>query len=150
MSHRNPIILDITKQNNRLAGAILFECFDGERLAVLLGSTTECGVGFALASVSDTKNFGELQALFNPQTAGTTINLEHQRVRIDMSPPVRGGVKYYLVDMILETLHRGPSTFKTILETDPGPRKLPGGRFLNAVEALFRGFRTSKPPLKSP
>ena len=49
---RGPYTFKISRGNNRLAAALLLERIDGERLGILLGSTTDFGVGFEAASIS--------------------------------------------------------------------------------------------------
>lgn len=97
----------ICKEPGRLAGALLLEHTDGEILVILLGSTTEFGVGFEAASLSDIGCFelSKFQKSFNPRSLGTNIVLENHQVRVNAEPWIIEGVKYYLVDIVVEAIY---------------------------------------------
>ncbi len=73
---------------------LLEEGFVEPREVADLGSITELGVGFAAASLSNTKDFEELQRSFNRQALGTKIFLEGHRVPVDAEPLIHKGAKY--------------------------------------------------------
>ncbi|MCJ1361134.1 hypothetical protein MMC16_000231 [Acarospora aff. strigata] len=103
---RMPSTLKISKEAGRLAGALLLERTDGERLVILLGSTTGFGVGFDVASVSsDIGSFKELQESFKPQAPGTNMVLENHQVRVNAEPRIHSGAKYYMVDIVVDAIY---------------------------------------------
>lgn len=90
-----------------MAGALLLERIDSERLVILLGSTTEFEVGFEAASLFDMGSFEleKFQKSFNPRASGTNIVLENHRVRVSVEPWIIEGVKYYMVDIAVEAIY---------------------------------------------
>lgn len=97
----------INKVAGRLAGALLLERIDGERLVILLGSTTEFGVGFEAASLFDIECFDleEFKKSFNPRALGTNVVLENHQVRVSGETWIIEGVKYYMVDIVVEAIY---------------------------------------------
>lgn len=97
----------IIKKAGQLAGALLLERIDGERLVILLGSTTDFEVGFEAASLSDMGSFDleNFQKSFNPRKSGSTLVLENHRVRVSAEPWIIEGVKYYMVEIAVEAIY---------------------------------------------
>ncbi|MCJ1458501.1 hypothetical protein MMC28_008874 [Mycoblastus sanguinarius] len=139
----------ISKESSRLAGALLLERIDGERLVILLGSTTDFGVGFEVASMFDIENFEKLQKSFNPQTPGTNMVLKDHQVRINTHPRIHGRVKYYMVDIVVEAIYHAPNPIDVIREIIPGLQNQSEECPPNAVETFSRGFGKFKLPFKS-
>jgi len=137
---------NISKGNNRLAAALLFEYIDGDKLVVMLGSTMDFGVGFDVIVKSGNETLEELQNLFNPRPSGTNIVLENDQVRVHTEPRIYSGIKYYMVDIVLETLYR-PNQLDKIKNIVPGlstEEPLP-----DVVGPPSRGFWRLKVPFRS-
>ena len=117
---RTPCTFKISKGNCQLAGVLLLERYDDERLAILLGSRTDFGVGFAAASMSDVGSLEELQKSFNPQAPGTDVVLGGHKVRVDVEERVHQGAKYYMVDIIVEALFHSPNPIDVVRGMIPG------------------------------
>ena len=122
----------INKGAGRLAGALLLERIDGERLVILLGSTTEFGVGFEAASLFDIERFDleKFQKSFNPRALGTNIVLENHQVRVSAETRIIEGVKYYMVDIIVEAIYHSTNPINVIdVITETPSRDLKKFRF---------------------
>ena len=130
----------ISKENGRLAGALLFERIDGERLIVLLGSTTDFGIGFEVASASDIENYVELKESFNPQPPGNVMALKNHQVRVNAEPRVHAGVKYYMVDIVIEAIYHARNPIGLIKEIMPGQQSQSDQRPPNTTVNPSRGF----------
>lgn len=65
-----PLSFKISAKAGQLAGALLFEQADGERLIIMLGSSTDGKIGFGVTAESANEG-EELQRLFRPQSLGT-------------------------------------------------------------------------------
>lgn len=127
----------IIKKAGRLAGALLLERIDSERLVILLGSTTEFEVGFEASSLFDMGSFEleNFQKSFNPRASGTNIVLENHRVRVSAEPWIIEGVKYYMVDIAVEAIyHSKPIDVVDVIDV--------------IAETSFRGFKKFKFPFK--
>ena len=85
----------IIKSAGQLAGALLFERHDGEKLVVLLGSMADFTIGFDVASLSNIESIDLLQNRFKPQAPGANMVLENHQVRI-------------MIGDIMPTLQRRP------------------------------------------
>ncbi len=125
----------INKVAGRLAGALLLERIDGERLVILLGSTTEFGVGFEAASLFDTEclDLEKFKKSFNPRALGTNIVLENHQVRVSAETWIIEGVKYYMVDIVVEAIYH-PTNPIDVIEV--------------IAETSSRGFRKFRFPSK--
>lgn len=145
---RMPSTLKISKEAGRLAGALLLERNDGERLVILLGSTTDFGVGFEVVSMSDIESVEELQRAFNPRVPGTNLVLEHHQVRVYAEPRIHAGAKYYMVDIVIEPIYHSPNPIEVIKEIIPRLQGLPDERPPNAIVTSSRGFGKFKLPFK--
>lgn len=113
----------IIKKAGRLAGALLLERIDGEKLVILLGSTTEFEVGFEAASLFDMGSFDleKFQKSFNPRASGTNIVLENHRVRVSAESWIIEGVKYYMVDIAVEAIyHSKPNDVIEVIDVITG------------------------------
>src|SRR5271168_4165659 len=95
----------IIKSASQLAGALLFERHDGEKLVVLLGSMADFTVGFDVASLSDIDSIDLLRNRFKPQAPGANMVLENHQVRISAEPRIHERVKYYMVDITVEAIY---------------------------------------------
>jgi Heterokaryon incompatibility protein (HET) len=98
----------INKGSNLLAGALLLERKDGQRLIIMFGSRTGFEVGFDVAAKSSIIS-KELQNSFSPHAAGVWMFLEHHQVRAETEVQIHSGVKYYLVDFFVEPVYRPES-----------------------------------------
>lgn len=109
-------VFRINKVAGRLAGALLLERIDGERLVILLGSTTEFGVGFEAASLFDIECFDleKFTKSFNPRALGTNIVLENHQVRVSAETRIIEGVKYYMVDIVVEAIYHSTNPIDMI------------------------------------
>lgn len=140
----------ITKGNRRLAGALLLERVDGERLVILLGSTTDFAVGFQVLALSNIDSPEELQRAFNPQVPGTNLALENHQVRVNADPRVYAGVKCYMVDIVVEGLYHERNPIEMIKEILPVLQGQPNGRPPNAGETPSRSMGKLKLPWGRP
>lgn len=124
----------ISKEAGRLAGALILERTDGERLVILLGSTTEFEVGFEATSLCDIGyfDFEKFQKSFNPRAPGTNIVLENHQVRVNATPRIDSRTKYYMVDIFVEAIYHHPRDPIDVI-----------------TETTSRGFRKFLHPFKS-
>ncbi|CAM1506123.1 Fc.00g057640.m01.CDS01 [Cosmosporella sp. VM-42] len=139
---RMPLAFKYRKGIGQLSGAILFSRLDDdERVMVLIGSMDGFKVGFqaieleagqyparfprlgaVIAGEQRNMPFDVLQTMFKPGPVGRDVELEHNRVRVDIESTVRvdtkttvraegetsiaKGAKYLLVDILMEPIHR--------------------------------------------
>ena len=143
----HPRTFEISKGGSSLAGALEFKRNDGERLVILLGSTTDFGVGFQVASVSDITEYEQLKRSFCPQEAGTTVDTGAHIVRVTFDPQIHHGVKYYMVDIFVEAIYPEASPIELIREIIIGPPK--DERPPNAITTPSRGLGNLRFPFRS-
>lgn len=136
----------IIKSAGQLAGALLFERHDGEKLVVLLGSMADFTIGFDVASLSDIESIDFLQNRFKPQAPGANMVLENHQVRISAEPRIHERVKYYMVDIIVEAIYHPLNPIDVI--RDIIPTLQPDERPHQARVTSTRGFRRFKNALK--
>ncbi len=146
-----PSTFKISKENNRLSGALELERKDGERLVILLGSASDFGVGFDAVSMSDFENIKDLQGSFTPHAPGTNLVLKNHQVRIAADPWIHSGAKYYMVDFFIDAIyHPDPiNLFKEIMPglhghlDGPPPDAVKGSpsRPFEKLKSLFRTAR---------
>ena len=152
-SQRWPLALElhtfkISREPRQLAGVVLLERDDGERLAILLGSKEEFGVGFGVASISDITDYGQLQRSFSPQEAGTNMVLRHHQVRVSVDPQIHHGAKYYMVDIAVQAIYHDANPIDVITEIIPGLQR--HERPPNAIKDFSRGLGKLKSLFRSP
>ena len=155
----NPRTFEISKGGSNLAGALLLERHDGERLVILLGSTTDFGVGFQVPSVSDITvsditDYEELKRSFRPQKAGRPVVMKYHEVRVSFDPQIHHGVKYYMVDIFVEAIYPEANPIDVIRDTifglpnherPPNAMKTPSRGF-GKLRFPFRSLRNQEPP----
>lgn len=139
----------ISKGAGQLAGALLFERHDGERLVILLGSMADFTVGFDVASLSDMESMDLLQKSFRPRAPGANMVLENHEVRVNAEPQIHEGGKYYMVDIFVEAIYPSPSPIDLIQDIIPSLTKQPDERANNARVTPTRGFGRIKSALKN-
>ena len=144
---KGPYVFKINKGDRRLAGALLLESIDEERFVILLGSTASLDVGFAILPMQAIEDMEQLQNLFHPQPPGTNMTLENHQVRVNVDPQIHAGVKYYMLDIVVELLYRIPQPIRMIQEIIPGLQS--GDQQANVIENSSRGFGKLKLPWKS-
>ena len=144
---KTPRTFEISKGGTNLAGALSLERDDGKRLVILIGSTTEFGVGFEVAPISDIPDYEQLKRSFRPQEAGTTVVMEDHKVRVTFDPQIHHGVKYYMVDIFVEAIYHEPNPIAVIREMMIGPPN--HERPPNAIKTPSRGFEKLKSPFRS-
>ena len=130
----------ISKGAGQLAGALLFERHDGEKLVILLGSMADFTIGFDIASLSDIENFNLLQMNFTPQAPGSNMVLENHKVRINAEPQLYKAAKYYMVDLAVEAIYHSWNPTNPIIDINPALQKQPDERPHNARLTPNRGF----------
>lgn len=142
----------ISKGSSRLAVTLLLERHDHERLVIMLGSTTDFGVGFEVASMSDDTNLKELQEAFRPKAPGTRMDVRNHQVRVSVDPQIHNGNKYYMVDIDVEAIYRAPNVIDVIRDINiiPGLQSQSDGRPPNAIVTSSRRFGKFKLPFRSP
>jgi hypothetical protein len=106
----------ISPAAGQLAGTILFERHDGKKLLVLLGSLADFTVGFDAVEVTGFYQWPELQALFIPQVPGTNIVLKDHQVRVTAEQRVQDGIKYYMVDIVIEAIYYALNPIDMIMD----------------------------------
>ena len=131
-----------------LAGALLFERHDGERLAVLLGSMDSFTVGFDVASKAELDSIEVLQKNFNPRPPGTNMVLDNHQVRVSAEPRIHEGAKFYLVDITIEPIYHSLNPVDLIMDMVPALQNEPDERPHNARLAPSRGFERIKSVFK--
>ena len=132
-----------------MAGALLLERTDDERLVIMLGSSTNFEVGFDVASISNIENLQELQRSFNPQTPGTEMVLKNHQVCVNADPQIHHGAKNYMVDIVVEALYDAPNLIDMIRGIIPGLQSQPDERPPNSMVIPSRGIRKFKHSFKS-
>ena len=70
---QGPYVFKINKASRRLAGVMVLERHDGQRVAVMLGSRDLLEVGFDATAVSDPESFDMMQAMYRPKPSGKQI-----------------------------------------------------------------------------
>ena len=147
---RRPCTFTINKGSSRLAVILLLERHDNEKLIIMLGSTTDFGVGFEVASMSDDSDLKELQESFRPQAPGTHMVMRNHQVRVSVDPQIHNGNKYYMVDIDVEAIYHAPNPIDVIREIIPGLQSQSDGRPPNAIPTSSRRFGKFKLPFRSP
>lgn len=103
-----PLAFPVAKGVTQLSAALLFRCIDGEKVIVMLGSTNDFGIGFAVAAMPQhTRLSIDSDFLqFDPHPLGSYQVVQDHRVRVDAYPYIESGVKYYMVDVMLEAIEQ--------------------------------------------
>lgn len=147
-----PRTFEITKGGSNLAAALLLERHDGERLVILLGSTTDFGVGFQVPSISDITisditDYEQLKGSFRPQKAGKPVVMKYHEVSVRFDPQIHHGVKYYMVDISVKAIYPKVNPIDVIRDSIIGPptHEPPP----NAAKTPSRGFGKLKFPFRS-
>ena len=138
----------IQKRARQLAGAILFERHDGESLVVLLGSMEDFTVGFDAVALSSVVNFDILQEAFKPRPPNTNMCLKDHQVRISTEQQAHEGVKYYVVDIVIEAIYHSLNPIDMVKDLMPALQNDTGERRHNARTLPYRGFGRLKDALK--
>ncbi|MCJ1233245.1 hypothetical protein MMC14_001200 [Varicellaria rhodocarpa] len=124
---RMPFTFKIAKGTSQLAGALVLERQDGEKLVIMLGSM-DFEVAFDAAPTAECEKFKEpignllfedLAKLFNPQKPGIYMDLENHRVRVSSETQVHLGVKYYIVDVLVEAIYKPQNPLEMLLPQLP-------------------------------
>lgn len=109
---RFPVAFRLPKGEGQVAAAIIFERNDGERLAVLVGSTGGFRVAFGATKIESqgksgakTPSFEALASDFQPLSAGR-FDSDFHSVRASATPVVKDSWKYYLIDIGVEDVGR--------------------------------------------
>ena len=147
-SDRIQTTFKITKRAGQLAGAILFERHDGEKLVIALGSMADFTVGFDAVAFSDVGNWDLLQKEFNPRPVNINMGLKDHQVRIHTDQQIHEGTKYYMVDIVIEAIYHSLNPIDLILDFVPALQNDPNERPHNARIAPSRGFGKLKSALK--
>ena len=144
---RKPLTFKIDLRSDRLAGMLLLERDDHERLAILLGSTSDFGVGFQAIPMSDDQVLDDVHAPFRPQPPEKLMHLPDHRVRVSAHPQIHNGAKYYMVNLEVEAIYHAPNPLNIIRELIPGEQSREHARNENVSRGLrfkfpFRSSRT--------
>ena len=124
----------IQKRRNRLVGALLVEHKDGARLIIKFGSSNPFEIGFDITSdVSEFETFEELQNTFRPKPAGMDMVVRDHRVRIDATPRVHSSDKYYILDIVVESLHHESDSTADAVDIKPNKTSPVNERPTNAI-----------------
>lgn len=103
-------IFQISKGVTQMAGAVVFQRIDGERIIVVLGSTADFGIAFDVAAIEPGDDVpSELALLFSPKAMGTYMIIRDHRVRVDAETQIHGSTKIYMVDVVVETIEETPN-----------------------------------------
>ena len=147
---RMPYTFKISRGSNRLAGVLLLKRVDDEKFAIMLGSTTDFGVGFDVAPMPDDENLERLQDSFNPRPPGTDMVLKNHQVRVNVQEQVYQGAKYYMVDLNVKALYQPLNPIDVIRDIVPGLQSQSDERPPNAAVTFSRGFGLFERPFRSP
>jgi hypothetical protein len=142
---KKPLTFKINKGTNRLAAALLLGRHDGEKLLVMLGSTADFGVAYDIAAMPEIQSFSRLERSFNPHAPGTWMALEDHRVRVETESRIHSGVKYYMVDVVVEPIYHPQNPIDTIVDLLQGQSD---EHPLNATVHHSGPFWKSKLPFK--
>jgi hypothetical protein len=99
-----PSTFNIKKGSSHLAGTLLLERADKEKLVIMLGSTADLGVDCDAVAISEWEGFEKLEESFRPQAPGTYMDLYKHRVRVDAELQIHSGAEYYLVDIFVQAI----------------------------------------------
>ena len=146
---RGPSTFRISKGDCQLAGVLLLERSDGERLGILLGSRTDFEVGFEAASMSDVGSLEELQRSFDPQAPGTDLLLKDHKVRVNVEEQVHRSAKYYMVDITVEAVLHAPNAMDVVRGVIPGLLGVQSPQNARPPVAISRPLRKFKLPFTS-
>ena len=124
-SRRSPLVFNISKGSRELAGTLLIEDAHGWRFAILLGSTSDLGIGFEAIHGPDLEDLEHLVSMFSPQAPGANMGLGFCQVRVNATPQVYSEVKYYMVDIVVESYHRAMDPITLIKDLIPGHQSPP-------------------------
>ncbi|RMY97404.1 hypothetical protein D0862_08084 [Hortaea werneckii] len=101
---RVPLLFKMNKQAHSLAAVIIVRrLYDGENFVLMLGTSSEFEVGFGVCEVPDDDG-KNVECLFNPQPAGSTMRLLHHTLRVKVEERVSAGMKLYFLDLELQAL----------------------------------------------
>ena len=128
-------LFKISSGHGQLAGALYFTC-GNDIITVALASTTDFGVAFD--AILGFMSIEELERAYEPQAPGTYIILEAHQVCVTFKLQTHQGVKYYLVDVIVE---RNPDSEHW---TRMIPMPVPQIEFTDFTTGIERGPRTKK------
>lgn len=122
-----------------LAGALLFQSVGGGKFVILLGSTTELGVGFDVVPLSNIENVEELRSSFIPRAAGTRMILGNHQVQVNAEPQRITAKRCFMVDIFIQAISvsKDPTDAKTLLT------KLEGS--FDKLQALSKSGRKTNP-----
>lgn len=114
----------------QLAGALAFRRPDGDDIVVMLGSKPGYGPAVDIIKYDDIAKrkeqeskrismitsgesesildtyFRELESIFDPQTSGEWVDLGQDKFRVDIQPRAHAGMRYYMVDVMIEETPR--------------------------------------------
>ena len=98
-------VFKINKEGNRLTAALLIKPKEGEKFAILLGSTKDFKLGFDITSASDVQDFKALDRSFEPQKVGTFRWLNGFQIRVDANAEASEKFKVYKIKISIDKLH---------------------------------------------
>lgn len=98
------ITFKISITPRHLAGALLFQSVKGKKFVILLGSTTELGVGFDVVPLSNIENVEELRSSFIPRAAGTRMILGNHQGQVNAEPQRITAKRYFMVDIFIQAI----------------------------------------------
>nr|POF03954.1 vegetative incompatibility protein het-e-1 [Quercus suber] len=105
-----PMVYRIDKSADALTTAFLIErTSDHEAFLLMLGTSSNFGVGVGVYEADVFGPVASLQNLFVPQRPGLHIDLEYHRVRITIEEHVRVDQKIYFVDIEINGLPKPPT-----------------------------------------
>ena len=125
---RTPSSFKIRKGAGRLSAALLFRrTSDEEKFVLMLGSTTNLGVGFDAMEYSKAQldSLERIEEHFCPQPPQSSLPMEFHRAQVSASPHLEGGAKVYVVDISIEAIKKERplaaiiETAKILMEPEP-------------------------------
>lgn len=143
-----PYTFKIINGSSQIAGTLVLERHDGERLYILLGSTRDFGVGFNVASISDIDRVEEVQESFRPRAPGTLMVLRDHQVRLNADPQIHSGAKYYMIDITVEPIYHPRNPIDVVSDFIPEPQSQldehPSNALKRRIEKIKHTFRSPR------
>lgn len=110
-----PIPFVARNGTNKLAGAIFFDCGNGKKLLVMLGSIIGHKVGFDVKMIQkgelvEEENLKEMQELFSPKSPAEKVVLADHAVSVQIETKIRMMATCCVVNIVDVAIHRAENS----------------------------------------
>lgn len=99
-----PSAFRVEKRKDGIVAVVVISRADDTKFTILFGSLSDFGdvAACILEGVDESRRLREWALYFRPQPLGHIIDLEQERVRVDIEPRVVQGRKYFVADLVIE------------------------------------------------